>query len=148
MYLDFNSEVFSWVRGGLFLHIFTGELVDEIYGYLNFSLQFLAYAAYVAFARLLIETRANLIQWDKYLEIQTKILILLAGLFVLIPGISFKASKTRDRLFLNAEIMSFSISGLAFIAAIAAFCEMEHVPEVNWPCTLVHASAISFGAPI
>lgn len=117
MYLDFNSEIFSWVRGGLFVlllfhfiiyiqnarksylyyslfflgiflyffqHILTGELVDKIYEYLNFPLQFLAYAAYAAFARLLLETRANLIQWDKYLEIETKILVLLAGLFVLI----------------------------------------------------------------
>ena len=117
MYLDFNSEIFSWVRGGLFVlflfhliiyiqnqrksylfyslfllgiflyflqHIFTGEIVGKVYEYLNFSLQFLAYAAYIAFGRLLLETRANLIQWDNYFKIETKILILLAGLFVLI----------------------------------------------------------------
>jgi sensor histidine kinase YesM len=152
MYLDFNSEIFSWVRGGLFLfflfhliiyiqngrksylyhslyilclflyffqHIFTGEFADEIYGYLNFSLQFLAYAAYAAFARLLIETRANLIQWDKYLEIQTKILILLAGLFVLI------------QLFFgyDYQIKAFTIVGPALtIFALISFFYIYQIP--------------------
>lgn len=117
MYLDFNSEIFSWVRGGLLVlflfhliiyiqnqrksylfyslfllciflyflqHIFTGERIGAIYEYLNFPLQFLAYAAYIAFGRILLETRINLIKWDTYFDIETKTLVLIAVLFVLI----------------------------------------------------------------
>jgi sensor histidine kinase YesM len=54
------------------------------YNYFNFSLQFLAYAAFIAFARDLLETRTHLIKWDKYFEIEIKILLILAGLFVFI----------------------------------------------------------------
>ena len=36
--------------------------------YANFSVQFLAYAAYIAFARILIDTRGNLLRWDKYFD--------------------------------------------------------------------------------
>lgn len=116
MLLDFHSEIFSWIRGGLFvlflyhfliffqnkskLYLYyslyllaltlylTQHVVSEyfvgIYNYFNFSLQFLAYAAYVAFARDLLETRTHLIRWDKYFEIEIKVLLVLAAFFVLI----------------------------------------------------------------
>lgn len=116
MLLDFNSEIFSWVRGGLFVlflyHFliffqnksklylyyslyllaifiyFLQHIVSEdfkpFYGYANFSIQFLAYAAYLAFARDLLDTRTHLIKWDKYFELGTKVLILLAPIFMLI----------------------------------------------------------------
>ena len=116
MLLDFNSEIYSWIRGGLFVlfiyhfliffqnrsklylyyslyllaltiyltqHIVSGYFT-EFYLYFNFSLQFLAYATYVAFARDLLDTRIYLIRWDKYFEIEIKILLILAVLFVLI----------------------------------------------------------------
>jgi sensor histidine kinase YesM len=116
MLLDFNSEIFSWVRGGLFVlflyhfliffqnrsklylyyslfllaltiyllqHVVSEE-IKPIYNYLNFSIQFLAYAAYVAFARDLLDTRTHLIQWDKYFELEIKVLVLLAPIFMLI----------------------------------------------------------------
>ncbi len=116
MLLDFNSEIYSWVRGGLFVlflyhfliffqnrsklylyyslfllaltiyllqHIVSEE-IKPIYAYLNFSIQFLAYAAYVAFARDLLDTRTHLIKWDKYFELEIKVLVLLAPIFMLI----------------------------------------------------------------
>lgn len=158
MYLDFHSEIFSWVRGGLFVlflfhliifiqnrrksylfyslfllgiflyffqHVFPEnqvDQVDEIYAYLNFPLQFLAYAAYFAFGRHLLETRAHIIQWDKYLEIVTRILILLAGLFVLIEfffGYDF-------------QIKAFSIVGpLLTVFTIASLFNLYKIPGVT-----------------
>ncbi|NEW79680.1 MAG: hypothetical protein GZ086_09730 [Gelidibacter sp.] len=116
MLLDFNSEIFSWIRGGLFVlflyhfliffqnrnklylyyslfllaltiyltqHVVSDD-IKPIYAYLNFSIQFLAYAAYVAFARDLLDTRTHLIKWDKYFELEIKVLVLLAPIFMLI----------------------------------------------------------------
>lgn len=116
MLLDFNSEIYSWVRGGLFvlflyhfliffqnrskLYLFyslfllaltiyllqhvVSDDIKPIYNYLNFSIQFLAYAAYLAFARDLLDTRTHLIKWDKYFELGSKVLVLLAPIFMLI----------------------------------------------------------------
>ena len=116
MFLDFHSEIFSWIRGGLFvlfvyhfliyfqnkskLYLFyslyllalTIYLLQDVisvdrtvfYNYINFSIQFLAYAAYVAFARSLLDTRTHLIVWDRYFEIEIKVLLILAPMFILI----------------------------------------------------------------
>lgn len=116
MLLDFHSEIFSWIRGGLFVlfvyhfliffqnksklylyyslyllaltlylvqHVVT-ENYTGFFTYFNFSLQFLAYAAYVSFARDLLDTRTHLIKWDKYFEIEVNILLILAVTFALI----------------------------------------------------------------
>jgi sensor histidine kinase YesM len=116
MLLDFNSEIFSWIRGGLFVlflyhfliffqnksklylyyslyllaltiyflqHVLNGQF-QPFYNYINFSIQFLAYAAYVAFARDLLDTRTHLIKWDKFFELEIKVLLLLAFTFALI----------------------------------------------------------------
>jgi sensor histidine kinase YesM len=116
MLLDFNSEIYSWVRGGLFVlflyhfliffqnrsklylyyslfllaltiyllqHV-VSDGIKPIYNYINFSIQFLAYAAYLAFARDLLDTRTHLIKWDKYFELGVKVLVLLAPIFMLI----------------------------------------------------------------
>ncbi|SDW06644.1 7TM diverse intracellular signalling [Lutibacter oricola] len=125
MFLDFHSEFYSWIRGGLFvmflyhfiiffqnrskLYLFyslyllcltiyltqdvVAESFSEIYLYLNFSVQFLAYAAYIAFARELIDSRHHLIKWDRYFQLAINILILLAPLFIIIEfifGYSFQ----------------------------------------------------------
>lgn len=116
MLLDFHSEIYSWIRGGLFvlfiyhlliffqnrskLYLFysfyllaltiylLGDIAigwfSEFYKYINFSIQFLAYAAYIAFARNLLETRTHLIKWDRYFAIETMSLLILAPIFVLI----------------------------------------------------------------
>lgn len=116
MFLDFHSEIYSWIRGGLFvlfvyhfliyfqnkskLYLFYSLYLSAItiyflkdviavddsifFNYINFSIQFLAYAAYVAFARVLLDTRTHLIVWDRYFEIEIKVLLILAPIFILI----------------------------------------------------------------
>jgi len=116
MLLDFHSEIYALIRGGVFvlfiyhlliffqnknklyLHyslylaaitLFLYEpIIDEwlpnyLY-YAAFSIQFIAYAAFIAFARDLIDSRSNLLGWDKYLELEIKILLILAPIFVII----------------------------------------------------------------
>ena len=116
MLLDFNAEIYSWIRGGLFvlflyhfliffqnrnklylyyslyllaltiylLHHVVSAQFEPFYQYANFAIQFLAYAAYVAFARDLLDTRTHLIKWDKYFELEIKVLVLLVPIFMLI----------------------------------------------------------------
>tara|TARA_R110001583_G_scaffold35585_3_gene118224 strand:+ start:11771 stop:12997 length:1227 start_codon:yes stop_codon:yes gene_type:complete len=60
------------------------ESFKGFYNYFNFSIQFLAYASYVAFARDLLDTRTHLLKWDKYLEVGINALLSLACIFVLI----------------------------------------------------------------
>lgn len=116
MLLDFHSEIYSWIRGGLFVlfiyhfviffqnrsklflyyslylltfTIFLSEpliaiISQEYQKFATFSIQLLAYAAYIAFARELLDTRSYLIKWDKYFKLEIKVLILLAPVFILI----------------------------------------------------------------
>jgi hypothetical protein len=53
---------------------------------MNFAIQFLAYAAYVSFARDLLDTRTHLLVWDRYFELEVKVLLVLAPIFVLIQA--------------------------------------------------------------
>ncbi len=114
MLIDFHSELFSWVRGGL-LALFTYHLIiyfqnkresylyyslfllgifiyflrdvidpvlsKKIFSYLNFSIQFLSYAAFAMFARVVLETREKALIWDRILDFEAKILLLLSFLF-------------------------------------------------------------------
>lgn len=116
MLLDFHSEIYSWIRGGLFvlfvyhlliffqnrskLYLFYSlyllalsiyllrHVVSEnsslIFQYTNFSIQFLAYAAYISFARVLLDSRTHLTRWDRYFEFTTNILLILSVAFVFI----------------------------------------------------------------
>lgn len=116
MLLDFHSEVYSWIRGGVFIlfiyHLliyfqnknnlylyyslyllfitlflcqsFLGDLIPGYSNYANFSMQFLAYGAYISFARELLDSRNKLLEWDKYFEIEIKVLLLLAPIFLII----------------------------------------------------------------
>ncbi|WP_111707009.1 sensor histidine kinase [Lutibacter citreus] len=116
MLLDVHSEIYSWIRGGLFvlfiyhfliyfqnksklylyyslyllaltIYFLNGisyGFVSEIYKYVNFTIQFLAYAAYISFARHLLETRTYLIKWDRYFSIETVTLLILSPFFILI----------------------------------------------------------------
>lgn len=118
MFLDFHSEIFSWIRGGLFvlflyhiiiffqnksklylyyslyllalsIYLFQDILTAQdtfFFNYVNFPIQFLAYAAYVSFARDLLDTRTHLIVWDRYFELEVKVLLILAPIFMLIQG--------------------------------------------------------------
>lgn len=116
MLLDFHSEIYSWIRGAIFilfiyhlliffqnrnklylyysLYLFAiilfinQPILDEYFprysNFVNYSLQFLAYGTYIAFARVLLDTRGHLVKWDKYLQLEIKVLLLLAPIFILI----------------------------------------------------------------
>lgn len=116
MLLDIHSEIYAWIRGGLFvlfiyhfliffqnrnkLYLYYSlylaaitlflcqQIIDENFfrysEYMNFSVQFLAYGAYVAFSRELLDSRTTMLKWDKYLQFETKILIILSPVFLLI----------------------------------------------------------------
>lgn len=119
MFLDFHSEIYSWIRGGLFilfvyhlliyfqnrnkLYLYYSlylffitfflcqsffEGVIPVYAeYAGFTIQFLAYGAYFTFARVLLDTRNKLLDWDKYIAIEIKILLVLAPIFLLIQAL-------------------------------------------------------------
>ena len=114
MLLDFNSEIYSWIRGALIIlfiyHLmiflqnrkkvflyyslylfcfFIYFLKDistpdylPIYTYINFSLQFLGYAAYVAFGRELLNTEKHVPEWDGLLKLEIIVFLTLSVLFV------------------------------------------------------------------
>jgi len=117
MLLDFHSEIFSWIRGGLLIlfiyhlliyfqnkqkaylyyslfllgifiyflrNILDSDLSDKLFSYINFSIQFLSYAAFTMFARQLLETREKLLFWDRILEFETKMLLVFAVMFIAI----------------------------------------------------------------
>jgi sensor histidine kinase YesM len=67
----------------LLQHVVSEEF-KPFYNYINFPIQFLAYAAYLAFARDLLDTRSHIIKWDKYFELGIKALLFLAPIFLLI----------------------------------------------------------------
>ncbi|MDX1829599.1 MAG: histidine kinase [Lutibacter sp.] len=141
MFLDFHSEIFSWIRGGLFilfiyhfliyvqnrskLYLFyslyiaaltiylTQDIFPEkwntLHQYLNFPIQFLAYAAYVAFARILLDTRNFIVKWDGFFALIIKILIALVPVFI---GIQlFFGYKFQENLFLVIAL-SFTVFAL------------------------------------
>ncbi|PHR73253.1 MAG: hypothetical protein COA67_03565 [Lutibacter sp.] len=114
MFIDFHSELFSWIRGGLLAlfiyHLsiyfqnrrksylyyslfllgifiyFLRDVIDpilskKIFSYINFSIQFLSYAAFTMFTRILLETREKSLLWDKILDFATKIFLSLSFLF-------------------------------------------------------------------
>ncbi|MEX1382801.1 sensor histidine kinase [Lutibacter sp.] len=115
MLLDYHSEIYAWIRGGLFIlfiyHIliffqnkskvylyyslyllaFSVYLFKDVavgsptlFEYLNYSVQFLAFAAYISFARDLLDSRFHLLKWDKFFEISARVFLLLAFMFVII----------------------------------------------------------------
>lgn len=129
MFLDYHSEIFSWIRGGLFtlfvyhmciyfqnksrLYLYyslyllpiTLYLVKDVlpgnsmfYQYFNYPLQFMAYAAYVSFGRELLDTRHTLLRWDRYFEIETKILLALVPIFMIIQA--FFGYEFQEKMFM------------------------------------------------
>jgi len=143
MFLDFHSEIFSWIRGGLFilfiyhfliyfqnrskLYLFyslylaaltiylTQDIFPEnwvvIHKYINFPIQFLAYAAYVAFARILLDTRKFLVKWDGFFELMIKTLLILVPVFIVIQ--LFFGYKFQENLF---SVIALAFTVFALIA--------------------------------
>lgn len=116
MLLDFHSEIYAWVRGGLFIlfvyHLLIylqnknklylyfslyllfitlflcesliNEVIPNYLDYTNFPIQFLAYGTYMVFARVLLESENKLKKWDKYIQLEIKLLFALAPIFFLV----------------------------------------------------------------
>jgi len=115
MLLDFNSEIYSWIRGALvilfiyhlmiyfqnkkkvflyysiylfcffiyFLKNISSPDYLPIYSYINFSIQFLSYAAYVAFGRELLKTKKYVPEWDGLLKVEIVVFLGLTFIFSL-----------------------------------------------------------------
>jgi len=115
MLLDYHSEIYAWIRGGLFIlfiyHFliflqnrtkiylyyslyllsFSIYLLKDIavgstvlFEYLNYSVQFLAFAAYVSFARDLLDSRLHMLKWDKFFQISARVFLVFALMFLVI----------------------------------------------------------------
>ena len=152
MFLDFHSEIFSWIRGGLFilfiyhfliyfqnrskLYLFyslylaalTVYLSQDIFPdnwvtlhhYLNFPIQFLAYAAYVAFARILLDTRNVLVKWDGFFELSIKVLLALVPVFIIVQ--LFLGFKFQENLF---AIIAIAFTVFALVAFFAIYTNIK-----------------------
>ena len=104
IYFQNKKKVFLFYSAYLFCFflyflkdISTAEYLP-IYKYINFSLQFLGYAAYVAFGRILLNTKKYVPEWDHLLAIEIKLFLIIAIAFILIQftwGYSYQ-----ERLFL------------------------------------------------
>ncbi len=128
MLLDFNSEVYSWIRGALlilalyhfviyfnnkqkqylyyslylvcFFIYFLADMTAprlQIFVYINFSIQFLGYAAYVGFVRTLLKTKKHIPDWDKLLVIERALLLGAAVIFIIVQFIF--GYDTQEKLF-------------------------------------------------
>ena len=116
MFLDFSSEIYSWIRGAIlilsiyhfaiylqnknkvylfyslylisFFLYFLKEVSTTnylpIYDYVNFALQFLGFAAYVTFARELLNSKRYIPDWDKLLVIEVKLFLIASIAFIFI----------------------------------------------------------------
>jgi sensor histidine kinase YesM len=71
-----------------FLIYFSKDIVSsnfvQVYGYLNFSIQFLGYAFYILFARELLNTKRHITEWDRLLVLAVKSFIAAPIIFVFI----------------------------------------------------------------
>ncbi|MDT0553608.1 sensor histidine kinase [Urechidicola vernalis] len=155
MFVDIHSEIYSWIRGGLFVlviyhlliyfqnrrttylyyslyllglfiyfyqHVFDNIVSEGIYEYINFPIQFLAYACFALFTRNLLETRIHNVQWDKFLELEVKVLLALAPMFIFIE------------MFLGYEfqLQSFTIVGpLLTIFNLTSFYYLYKIPGIT-----------------
>jgi hypothetical protein len=103
-------------------HALELEVARPIYEYLNYSVQLLAYAAFVSFTRSLIETKIHNVVWDKYLDLAIKVLIVLAPMFVVI----------QITLGYEFQIKMFMIVGPALIIfSLLLFYQIFKVPGVT-----------------
>lgn len=70
---------------------------SPIFFYINFSIQFLGYAAYVSFVRSLLKTKRYIPEWDKLLVIERKLLLIVVPVFILVQY--FSGYSSQEKLF-------------------------------------------------
>ncbi len=94
------------------------ESYKNIFLYLNFSVQFLAYAAFAMFARLLLETKDKLILWDKILDFEAKILVAFAILFPIVQFFGGYEYQTKLFLIIGPALTIFTIIAMFYLYKI------------------------------
>ena len=111
---------------GIFVYFYQHSLDEAfakpVYEYLNYSVQLLAYAAFISFTRSLLETKIHNIVWDKYMDLATKILIALAPMFIVIQltlGYEFQI-----RMFVI-------VAPILILLAFALFFQVYKIPGVT-----------------
>lgn len=111
---------------GLFIYFYQHSLdvglAKPVYEYLNYSVQLLAYAAFIAFTRSLLETKIHIIVWDKYLDLTAKILIVLAPMFIVVQltlGYEFQRE------------MFIIVAPMLIIMAFVLFYQVYTIPGVT-----------------
>ena len=68
-----------------------------VFFYINFSIQFLGYAAYVGFVRSLLKTKRFILEWDKLLVIERNLLLIIVPIFILVQY--FSGYSSQEKLF-------------------------------------------------
>lgn len=106
----------------LFIYFLRDLSLDESYQtlflYFNFSIQFLAYAAFAMFARLLLETKEKLIFWDKILEFEAKILVAFAILFPVIQFFGGYEFQTQLFIIIGPALTIFTFVSMFYLYKI------------------------------
>jgi len=80
-----------------------------IYTYINFSIQFLGYAAYVAFGRELLSTSKYIPEWDRLLKLEILIFLICSVVFVLTQVVSGYSYQEKLFIMLMPIFTVFSI---------------------------------------
>tara|TARA_R110002073_G_scaffold279026_1_gene443054 strand:+ start:329218 stop:330552 length:1335 start_codon:yes stop_codon:yes gene_type:complete len=81
---------YSAYLGCFFIYFLKDTTPDNylyIYTYINFSIQFLGYAAYVSFGRALLKTKKYVTDWDKLMVIEVRLFLVCSVLFIAIQAL-------------------------------------------------------------
>jgi sensor histidine kinase YesM len=107
---------------GLFIYflrdVISFDISEIIFPYLNFSIQFVAYAAFTMFARLLLETREKMILWDRLLDFEAKVLVAFAILFPIIQFFVGYEFQTKLFIIIGPILTIFTIVSMFYLYKI------------------------------
>ena len=107
---------YSLYSTALFIYFFSHVCPEPylwIYNYINFSIQFIAFAFYVLFGRDLLQTKSKIPDWDILLVIEYKIFFLLSIAFVLVQV--FFTYEHQQKLFLTLAPIFTVFSLLTYV---------------------------------
>jgi sensor histidine kinase YesM len=94
------------------------SISEAVFPYINFSIQFVAYAAFAMFARLLLETREKMIFWDRLLDFEAKILVAIAILFPIIQFFVGYEFQTKLFIIIGPLLTIFTIVSMFYLYKI------------------------------
>ena len=106
----------------LFIYLLKGiirpEISDILFSYINFSIQFIAFASFAMFAMLLLETREKMLFWDRILDFGAKILVVFAILFPVIQFFVGYEFQTKLFIIIGPILTIFTIASLFYLYRI------------------------------